>query len=261
MEYKDKVCVVTGGANGIGRCISENFYKQGAFVACIDTDRVSGDHLQSEFKNDQFFFYCGDITEEAILIDFSKQVINRFHQVDCLIHNACISNGGILTDCGYEDFNYVLKLGITAPYMLTKLFLPHFAKGACVINISSTRAFMSQPNTESYTAAKGGITALTHSLSISLSGKVRVNSVSPGWIDTCAYQKEEKSTSHVSTSDSLQHPAGRIGNPQDIADTVLFLCSEKAGFITGENITVDGGMTKQMIYHQDYGWSYHGKEE
>ena len=126
-------------------------------------------------------------------------------------------------------------------------FAPHSAKGAAIVNISSSRDRMSQPQTESYTAAKGGIAALTHALAVSLAGKVRVNSISPGWIDT-AYTVYEG-------SDAIQQPAGRVGNPLDIANMALFLCSEKDGFITGENICIDGGMTRQMIYHGDNGWT------
>nr|MCR4758816.1 SDR family oxidoreductase [Oscillospiraceae bacterium] len=128
------------------------------------------------------------------------------------------------------------------------LFAPHFNSGGSIINISSSRDRMSQPQTESYTAAKGGIAALTHALAVSLAGKVRVNSISPGWIDT--------SYKIYSGADAKQQPAGRVGNPLDIANMVLYLCSDKAGFITGENICIDGGMTRQMIYHGDNGWSY-----
>ncbi|HNZ94566.1 MAG TPA: SDR family oxidoreductase, partial [Sphaerochaeta sp.] len=137
--------------------------------------------------------------------------------------------------------------GVLAPFYLAKLFKPHFADGASIINISSSRDRMSQMQTESYTAAKGGIAALTHALAISLAGKVRVNSISPGWIDTLGATHEGP--------DAVQHPAGRVGNPMDIANMVLFLCSDKSGFITGENICIDGGMTKQMIYHGDHGWT------
>ena len=137
-------------------------------------------------------------------------------------------------------------MGVTAPFYLTKLFLPHFAPGAAIVNISSSRDRMSQPQTESYTAAKGGIAALTHALAVSLAGKVRVNSISPGWIDT--------SFRRYAGPDALQQPAGRVGDPLDIANMALYLCSDKAGFITGENICIDGGMTRQMIYHGDWGW-------
>ncbi|MBQ7825153.1 MAG: SDR family oxidoreductase, partial [Clostridia bacterium] len=166
--------------------------------------------------------------------------------VDILINNALPIMRGI-DDCSYEEFSYALAVGVTAPFYLTKLFAPRFAKGASIVNISSSRDRMSQPQTESYTAAKGGIAALTHALAVSLAGRVRVNSISPGWIDT-AYTVYEG-------PDAVQQPAGRVGNPMDIANMALFLCSEKAGFITGENICIDGGMTKLMIYHGDHGWS------
>ena len=152
--------------------------------------------------------------------------------------------------CSWEEFNYALRVGVTAPFYLTKLFAPHFAPGAAVVNISSSRDRMSQPQTESYTAAKGGISALTHALAVSLAGKVRVNSISPGWIET--------GDTVWTGPDADQQPAGRVGNPLDIANMVLFLCSDKAGFITGENICIDGGMTRQMIYHNDFGWTYKG---
>lgn len=138
------------------------------------------------------------------------------------------------------------SVGVTAPFYLTKLFSPYFAPGASVVNISSSRDRMSQPQTESYTAAKGGISALTHALAVSLAGRVRVNSISPGWIDTNFTVYEG--------ADATQQPAGRVDNPLDIANMVLYLCSDQAGFITGENICIDGGMTRLMIYHNDYSW-------
>ena len=152
-----------------------------------------------------------------------------------------------INECSYEEFQYALSVGVTAPFYLTKLFAPHFAEGAAIVNISSSRDRMSQPQTESYTAAKGGIAALTHALAVSLAGKVRVNSISPGWIDTACTVYEG--------SDATQQPAGRVGNPLDIANMVLYHCSDKAGFITGENICIDGGMTRQMIYHGEHGWT------
>lgn len=151
-----------------------------------------------------------------------------------------------IDECSYEEFDYALKVGVTAPFYMVKLLKDHLAEGASIVNISSSRDRMSQPQTESYTAAKGGIAALTHALAVSLAGKARVNSISPGWIDT-DYKVYEG-------PDAYQQPAGRVGNPLDIANMVLFLCSEKAGFITGENICIDGGMTRQMIYHGDCGW-------
>ena len=231
--FQDKVVVVTGGAMGIGKCICEEFRKAGAKVCTIDL-------LDNPY-------FVGDIGDEETLVRFAEKVIADYGHVDCLINNAKPDFKGI-NACTWDEFNYALRVGVSAPFRLSQLFLPYFAEGASIINISSSRDRMSQPQSESYTAAKGGIAALTHSMAVSLSGKVRVNSVSPGWIDTDYTVYEGP--------DAIQHPAGRVGNPLDIANMVLFLCSDKAGFITGENICIDGGMTRQMIYHNDCNWYY-----
>ena len=231
-DFKNKVAVVTGGAQGIGKCVCEEFRKAGATVCVIDL-----------IPND---YFVGDLADKATLERFAEKVIADYGHIDYLINNAAPRSCGI-TNCSYEDFEYAQRVGVTAPFYLSKLFVPYFAKGASIVNISSSRDRMSQPETESYTAAKGGISALTHALAVSLAGKVRVNSVSPGWIDN-NYTVYEG-------ADAVQQPAGRVGNPPDIANMVLYLCSDMAGFITGENICIDGGMTKQMIYHGDHGWT------
>ncbi|MBE6759344.1 MAG: SDR family oxidoreductase [Ruminococcaceae bacterium] len=232
MPENRKVAVVTGGAQGIGRCIAEEFRKAGAQVCIID--------LQDNP------YFKGDLSDKETLERFAEKVIADYGHVDYLINNAAPLSKGI-SSCSYEEFEYALAVGVTAPYYLAKLFVPYFAPGAVIINISSSRDRMSQAQTESYTAAKGGIHALTHALAVSLAGRVRVNSISPGWIDTDFVEYEGP--------DAYQQPAGRVGNPMDIASMVLFLCSDKAGFITGENICIDGGMTRLMIYHNDNGWS------
>ena len=230
--FQNKVIVITGGANGIGKCITEEFQKQGAHVYVIDC--AEGDH------------YVGDIADKATLEDFANQVISQYGRVDVLVNNAPPMFLGV-DECSYEQFQRSMAIGVTAPFYLAKLFAPYFAPGASIINISSSRDRMSQPQSESYTAAKGGISALTHALAVSFAGKVRVNSISPGWIDTACTVYEGP--------DAIQQPAGRVGNPLDIANMVLYLCSDMAGFITGENICIDGGMTRQMIYHGDCGWT------
>lgn len=233
--FKNKVAVVTGGANGIGKVIAEEFRKSGASVCVIDIA-----------END---YFTGDITDENNLRNFADKVISEHGKIDYLINNAAPPMGGI-EDFSYEQFNYSLMVGVSAPFLLTKLFKNHFNENASIVNISSTRDRMSQANTEAYSAAKGGISALTHALSISLSGKVRVNSISPGWIDT------ENNDFHG--SNMSQHPAGRVGKSIDVSNMVLFLCSDKSSFITGENIVIDGGMSRLMIYHNDKGWTYKG---
>ena len=232
-RFKGKVAVVTGGAHGIGKAIADAFRAEGAAVHIIDT--MPGD------------WFVGDISDPRVLERFAERIIGESGHVDCLVNNAPPLMKGI-DDCSWEDFNRALTVGVTAPFYLTKLLLPCFAPGAAVVNISSSRDRMSQPGTESYTAAKGGIAALTHALAVSLAKKVRVNSISPGWIDTTG--------SMIGGADAAQQPVGRVGTPSDIAALALFLCSDEAGFITGENICVDGGMTRLMIYHGENGWRY-----
>lgn len=259
MNFKNKICVVTGGANGIGFCIINEFAGMGAKVAFVDLDKTAGEHALANIKANggEGLFFCGDVAEESVLIGFAKEVINTYGGIDYLINNACLSHRGILSGCGFDDFNYVLRVGVTAPYMLSKLFYNNLNKDGAIVNISSTRASMSQEDTESYTAAKGGISGLTHALAVSLAGKVRVNSVSPGWIDTSA-NFNEKYEENQSTADKKQHPVKRVGRPIDIVRAVMFLCDGENGFITGENITVDGGMTRLMVYSGDNGWKYEG---
>lgn len=230
--FQDKVVVVTGGANGIGKCIVNEFRANGAQVYVIDKQQA-GEH------------FVGDIARKEDLEAFVAEILKKHPKVDCIINNALPQMKGI-DECSWDDFQYALSVGVTAPFYLVKLLQNNLAEGASIINISSSRDRMSQPQTESYTAAKGGIAALTHALAVSLAGKARVNSISPGWIDT--------TNTLFEGADAVQQPAGRVGHPTDIANMVLFLCSDKAGFITGENICIDGGMTKQMIYHGDNNW-------
>ena len=237
-NFDGRVAVVTGGARGIGLCIADQLRAAGARVCVIDL-----------IEND---YFVGDLASKETLEKFADKVIADYGRVDFIINNAAPASRG-LSLCTYEDFEYAQRVGVTAPFYLVKLLAPYLNPGASIVNISSSRDRMSQPETESYTAAKGGIAALTHALAVTLAGRARVNSVSPGWIDT-AYTVYDG-------PDAIQQPAGRVGNPLDVANMVLYLCSDMSGFITGENICIDGGMTRQMIYHGDHGWSLSANEK
>ncbi len=241
MRFKNKVVIITGASGGIGSQMAHSFAEEGAEV--INLDKVSSADVNVNYIK------C-DLSKASDIKSAIDFITSQYAQVDILINNACFSAGGILSSCDVDAFNDVLMVGVTAPYLLTAQLLPNFSKDACVVNIASTRGFMSQTDTESYSAAKGGILALTHALSISLAGKVRVNAVSPGWIHT------DLDGDEVSEMDHAQHPVGRVGVPDDITRTVMFLCDSESGFITGENIMVDGGMSKLMVYHNDRGWSF-----
>ncbi|MBR4955690.1 MAG: SDR family oxidoreductase [Clostridia bacterium] len=230
-DFSGKIAVVTGGARGIGQCIARCFERAGATVEIIDITPNTG--------------FTGDLADKQTLEKFVHHVIEKHGRIDYLINNAAPLMRG-LDECSYEDFEYALRVGVTAPFYLSKLFAPYFGEGGSIVNISSSRDRQSQSGTESYTAAKGGIAALTHALALSLEHRVRVNSISPGWIETRGR--------NWTGADALQQPSGRVGVPEDIANMVLYLCSPMAGFITGENVCIDGGMTRKMIYHGDFGW-------
>lgn len=234
--FEDKVVIVTGGAKGIGLEIVKQFRDAGANVCVIDL--LSNDYFQ------------GDLKEAQEIEHFVAKVIEDYGKVDYLINNALPPMQG-LHEADFDSFQSALAVGVTAPFYLSKLLSPHWNPAAAIVNITSTRDSMSQPNTETYSAAKGALRALTHSLAVTLGGKVRVNAISPGWIETSDTELDPKG------SDALQHPVHRVGKSADIANMVLFLCSDKASFITGETIRIDGGMSRQMIYHGDNGWEFH----
>ena len=176
----------------------------------------------------------GNAGVEEDVRSFAEKVLECFGRVDVLVNNACITRRGILSGCSFEEFNEVLRVGVSAPYLLSLLFRDHFSRGASIVNIASTRASMSQKDTESYSAAKGALTSLTHALAMSLSPfGVRVNSISPGWIDTGVFGV-------LSPEDAFQHPSGRVGSPEDIVKAVFFLCG--SSFVNAENLVIDGGM-------------------
>ena len=247
MTYQKQTYLITGGAGGIGRYLVTKLIHLGHDVIFIDRDEEKGLTLMGELSNHHLQFMHYDLKDPLHLEAIALAIKSMDVRIDTIIHNACISKGGI-NDASYDDFIDVIKVGLAAPFYLTKLLLPYVSEKANVIHIASTRAFQSQANTECYSAAKGGLIALTHALSVSLSGKVRVNSISPGWIDTTSDQKA------TDAQDDLQHPSKRRGISKDILKAVIYLSDLDNDFVNGENIIIDGGMSKQMIYHNDFGW-------
>lgn len=234
--FDDKVVVITGASKGIGKAIAKAFSQRRATVCSIDTDDGSQ--------------FAGDVGILEDLDRFIEAVLKDHGSVDYLINNAPPIMQGI-DRCTYERFQYALAVGVSAPFHLAQRLAPSFTDGGAIVNITSTRSAMSQPNSESYAAAKGALSALTHALALSLGPRIRVNAIAPGWIDTTA--------THFTHADAMQHPVGRVGQPSDIVSMVLYLCSEAAGFITGQEFTIDGGMSRQMIYHGDGGWIFNAR--
>ena len=254
MSFKDKVVIVTGGGQGIGRAISREFAAKGSKVVIADIDREAGIENEQYILNqgNSALFIETDISNESNVKNLAARAVEKYGTINILINNAAISGFGNMFESSMEVWDRVIAVNLRGPFMCAKYCAPIMAQsgGGCIINIASTRAFMSEPDTEAYSASKGGIIALTHSLAISLSkSRIRVNSISPGWIEVSDWKKSSEAKPAVlSELDHSQHPAGRVGVPQDIARACLFLCSEDAGFITGANLIIDGGMTVKMIY-------------
>ncbi|AEM77591.1 SDR family oxidoreductase [Thermoanaerobacter wiegelii] len=254
MDFNGKVVIVTGGGQGIGRFIARTFAEKGAKVVIADIDDEAGIENEEYIKSkggDSLFVHT-DVSLEEDVKNMVDKTIKAYGKIDILINNAGIGAGGTIYTRPMEEWDRVINVNLRGTYMCSKYVAPHMRDngGGVIINIASTRAFMSEPHTEPYSASKGGIIALTHSLAISLSyDKIRVNSISPGWIEVSEWKKSrEAKKPQLTEEDHLQHPAGRVGKPEDVANACLFLCSEEASFITGANLIVDGGMTVKMIY-------------
>ncbi|ADH59903.1 short-chain dehydrogenase/reductase SDR [Thermoanaerobacter mathranii subsp. mathranii str. A3] len=254
MDFNDKVVIVTGGGQGIGRCIVQTFADKGAKVVIADIDDEAGIENEEYIKSkggDSLFVHT-DVSLEEDVGNLVDKTIKTYGKIDILINNAGVGARGTIYTRPMEEWDRVINVNLRGTYMCSKYVAPHMRDngGGVIINIASTRAFMSEPHTEPYSASKGGIIALTHSLAISLGyDKIRVNSISPGWIEVSEWKKSrEAKKPQLTEEDHLQHPAGRVGKPEDVANACLFLCSEEASFITGANLIVDGGMTVKMIY-------------
>ena len=256
MDYLGKVVIVTGGGQGIGQCMALTYAQNGASVVVAEIDEEAGLETKTIIEKDsrECLFIKTDVSNEKSVKKMINEVVDRYGKIDILINNAAISStneNDTLFTRSIDTFEKVMAVNVTGTYMCAKYSAIHMPEGSSIINIASTRASMSEPHTEPYTASKGAVLAMTHALANSLAHKVRVNVISPGWIDVSGWKKKkERKFTVLSEQDHLQHLVGRVGTPQDIAQAALFLTGDKAGFITGSNFVIDGGMTVKMIYEE-----------
>lgn len=252
-NLNDQIVIVTGGAQGIGKGIARYLLGEGAGVVIADIDREAGRECVSEFKNPKhLFFIRTDVSNEKSVAACIRNTLKKFHKLDALINNAGIADPGHrpIEEITLADWQWVIQTNLTGCFLMAKYAAPHLrlARGA-IVNIASTRALLSEPHTEAYSASKDGVVALTHALALSFGPDIRVNCISPGWINVTEWKKKKlRQDSNLRDIDHGQHPAGRVGTPDDIAAMVAYLISPKAEFITGQNVVIDGGMTRKMIY-------------
>lgn len=262
-KFDNKVVVITGSGQGIGRCLALTYAKEGAHVVIVELDAEAGEEVAQMISGPECLFVKTDIGDENSVINLFERVKEKFGKVDILINNAVHGTWmcDIMDEKSIEIFEKVISVNIKGTYMMIKYCLPlmlrpkhdapdEYLPGPNIINIGSTRSLMSEPNTEPYTASKGAMTSLTHALAVSLSKyRIRVNCVSPGWIDVSNWKKSAVAKqAEIKKEDHQQHPVGRVGVPEDIASACMYFSHEEAGFVTGQNLFVDGGMTKKMIY-------------
>ncbi|NOU97907.1 SDR family oxidoreductase [Paenibacillus sp. LMG 31456] len=249
-----RVVAVTGGAQGIGKAIALSYAKEGYIVAIADADQEAGLETVQELLHigEHAIFMCVNIAKEDEVIQWIRTIHDKFGRIDILINNAAISRNGSMLQLPIDQFDEVIGVNLRGAFLCSQhaAAVMKLQGSGAIVNMASTRALMSEADTEAYSASKGGLLALTHAMAISLGRYgIRVNAVSPGWIETRDWQKTANRQEPVhSERDALQHPIGRVGTPADIAAACLYLTGEHAGFITGQNLIIDGGMTVNMIY-------------
>lgn len=242
--------IVTGGAQGIGKITALELAKNGFGVSVFDKDTEALSEFKNEVDSDSIAFFETNISVEKSVEKSIAASLKVFGNISGLINNAAILIDKPITDLSLDEWNRVIATNLTGAFLCSKYAVSELKKSkGRIINISSTRALQSEPNTEAYSTSKGGILALTHSLAISLGPEIKVNSISPGWIDVSTVKKQSKiEAANLSKADHSQHPAGRVGKAKDISNMVLFLLQAENDFITGQNFVIDGGITKKMIY-------------
>lgn len=251
LRLQDRIALITGGGQGIGKAIARRFLKEGARVVIADVDAEAGIETEREFTPlGETRFLATDVADERAVADSVSRTLTAFGGLDVLVNNAAIVANKPLADLVLEEWNRVLAVNLTGAMLCAKYAAPHLSRRqGCIINIASTRALMSEPHTEAYSASKGGLVALTHALAISLGPGVRVNCIEPGWIEISDWKKSSlRQKPQLTAEDHAQHPVGRVGQPEDIAALAVFLASPEAGFITGACFVADGGMSRKMIY-------------
>lgn len=252
-DFTDKTAVVTGGGQGIGRAIAEALLTAGARVWLAECDPEAGGETCVDLAHlGPIEFVLTDVADTNA-VESLRQRVAVGGGLDLLVNNAAVMVRKPIEELSLKEWQRVLDVNLTGPFLCSRAFAPLLStRCGSIVNIASTRAMMSEPHTESYAASKGGLVALTHALALSLGPKVRVNCISPGWIDvTPLARRSHRQAAQLSHGDHAQHPAGRVGRPEDIATMVLYLASDRAGFITGDNIVIDGGMTRKMIYSEN----------
>lgn len=242
--------IVTGGAQGIGKVICRNLLQHGWQVSVFELDEEAISEMANGQTSEDLLLLLVDVSDETQLGSAIATALERFGGIDGLVNNAMTSANKPMTELTLKEWERVLSVNLTGPFLCTKLMSQALTESrGSIVNICSTRALQSEPDTEAYSASKGGLLALTHATAMSLGPAVKVNAISPGWIDVSAIRKSSVASQYpLSSSDHLQHPAGRVGNAEDVARMVWFLLQPENDFITAQNFVVDGGMTKKMIY-------------
>jgi len=246
-QLAGKRVFVTGGANGIGRAIVRAFGRAGAEVAFCDINRDAANELLTMSDVNTPTYFYADVSDKYEVIAVMERLFDKWGDIDIIVNNVGVSIFSPIEDISIDEFEKVLDINLRTAFITSKLLAEHRSGNrnntyGRIVNIASTRYLMSELNSEAYAASKGGISSMTHALSMSLSKySITVNCISPGWIENGDYSK-------LSEADHVQHPSGRVGVPDDIARTCLFLCQPENDFINAQNIVVDGGMTKKMIY-------------